>query len=84
MHRDAFTVVAQWDAEAQVWVATSDDVPGLVTEADNLEDLRKKLAVMVPELLDLNRHHLVEDDEVDEDVPIELVARFDQRDRCMA
>jgi hypothetical protein len=81
MHRTAFAVVAQWDAEAQVWVATSDDVPGLVTEADTLDALGKKLAVMVPELLDLNRHHL---DDGDGDVPIELIARFSQRERCMA
>ena len=25
---------ADWDVEAQVWVATSDDVPGLVAEAE--------------------------------------------------
>jgi len=27
------TVSANWDGDAKVWVATSDDVPGLVTEA---------------------------------------------------
>ena len=26
-------VRAEWDEEARVWVATSDDVPGLATEA---------------------------------------------------
>lgn len=45
---------AEWDAEANVWVATSDDVPGLVTEADTLEVLSAKLAAMVPDLLDAN------------------------------
>ena len=30
---------ADWDPEARVWVATSDDVPGLATEADTLEAL---------------------------------------------
>lgn len=34
-------VRAEWDEEARVWVATSDDVPGLVTEADTVEDLEK-------------------------------------------
>ena len=47
-------VTAEWDNEAAVWVATSDDVPGLVTEADTLEALSAKLNVMVPELLDAN------------------------------
>ena len=38
------TVNAEWDPEANVWVATSEDVPGLITEADTLEDLQGKLA----------------------------------------
>ena len=40
--------------EAGVWVATSDDVPGLVTEAESLDVLSDKLKVLVPELLDVN------------------------------
>jgi hypothetical protein len=49
-----YTVSAEWDAEAGVWVATSDDVPGLATGADTFEALAAKLRVMVPELLELN------------------------------
>lgn len=48
------TVIAQWDPDAGVWVATSQDVPGLVTEAETLEVLEAKLKVMVPELLEAN------------------------------
>jgi predicted RNase H-like HicB family nuclease len=48
------TVNANWDTEAGVWVATSDDVPGLVTEAKTFESLLKKLRIMVPEMLELN------------------------------
>ena len=47
-------IKAIWDKEAQVWVAVSRDVPGLATEADTLEQLVKKLQVMVPELLKTN------------------------------
>ena len=47
-------IQADWDDEASVWVAISDDVPGLVTEAETLEQLIEKLKIMVPELLDLN------------------------------
>lgn len=49
-----YTVTAFWDAEAEVWVASSEDVPGLATEADTMEALVAKLKVMVPELLELN------------------------------
>jgi hypothetical protein len=43
-----------WDAGAAVWVATSDDVPGLATGADTLDALVDKLKVVIPELLEAN------------------------------
>lgn len=49
-----YTVNAVWDPEAAVWVAESDDVPGLATEATTFEGLAEKLRTMVPELLELN------------------------------
>jgi predicted RNase H-like HicB family nuclease len=49
-----FFVRAEWDEEAQVWVASSDDVPGLATEAETVERLSAKLQKMVPELLEAN------------------------------
>lgn len=48
------TVLAQYDAEAKVWVATSTDVPGLVAEAESVEELWEVLTTLVPELLELN------------------------------
>ncbi len=51
-----------WDGEAAVWVAESEDVPGLVAEAGSMEVLIEKLKVLIPELLELNgvptRSHL--------------------------
>jgi Domain of unknown function (DUF1902) len=49
-----FVVRAFWDSEAHVWVATSDDVLGLVTESKNIAALLKKLRTLIPELLELN------------------------------
>ena len=49
-----FFIRAEWDKEAAVWVATSDDVPGLATEAATMEALSDKLGDLVPELLALN------------------------------
>lgn len=46
---------AEWDDEAQVWVATSDDVTGLVTEAPTIEALVERLRAIIPELMELNR-----------------------------
>ena len=43
-----------WDSEANVWVATSDDVPGLVLEAETLDGIIEEARSLVPELLRLN------------------------------
>ena len=48
------TVHADWDPEAGVYVATSDDVVGLVTEAESYDALRRKLPAMVRDLVELN------------------------------
>ena len=45
---------ADWDPEANVWVADSNDVPGLATEAATVEGLMAKLEIMIPELLESN------------------------------
>lgn len=64
-------VKALWDEEAEVWVATSDDVPGLATEAETTSELVSKLKVMVPELLALNGSNGGSEDL---EVPISLLA----------
>jgi len=49
--RRAVEIRALWDPEAEVWSAEAENLPGLVTEAENPEALMVKLRVMVPELL---------------------------------
>ncbi|MGD0025811.1 MAG: DUF1902 domain-containing protein [Xanthobacteraceae bacterium] len=46
-----YRVIAEWDEDARVWVASSEDVPGLATGADTFEDLIAKLKIVIPELL---------------------------------
>lgn len=71
-------VRAEWDDEAKVWVATSDDAPGLVAEADTEEALLAKLHVLIPDLLDANGYP-------DGEVPFELFSRrFDVAHRKVA
>ena len=64
-----YFIHAEWDDEAEVWVATSDDVPGLATEADTQEQLIAKLKTLIPELLDANGI------DAGVDVPFELLTR---------
>ena len=51
---NSILVKAEWDSETSVWVATSDDVAGLVAEAPTLEKLRPKLLAMISDLIELN------------------------------
>ncbi len=63
-------VRADWDGEAKVWVATSDDV-GLVTEAATFEALTDKIPTMIGDLL--------EEEPEDGEILIEIVAHASAR-----
>jgi predicted RNase H-like HicB family nuclease len=65
-------VTADWDPEAGVWVATTRDIPGLVTEASTVEALRAKLPGMILDLLE-------EAGESDLPASIEIIARASDR-----
>jgi predicted RNase H-like HicB family nuclease len=54
MKANSYHLQAIWDAEANVWVVISSDVPGLATEAETIEDLTARLRIMIPELLEAN------------------------------
>lgn len=63
-------VTALWDEEASVWVATSTDLPGLVTEADGLDPLRAKLDILIPELLEASGAL------APQEIPVEIVVAY--------
>lgn len=43
-----------WDNEENVWIAQSEDVPGLVLESGSFDALLERVRFAVPELLQLN------------------------------
>ena len=57
-----YTVRFTWDTDAGVWIAESEDIPGLVLEHSSLDALMKRVRFAVPELLELN-HIEVNDSE---------------------
>ena len=63
---------ADWDPDAAVWVATTHDLRGLVTEAESIEALRAKLPGMI---IDLREENGISD------LPasIEIIARVSDR-----
>jgi len=64
-----FFIRVEWDEEVNVWVATSDDVPGLATEGKTVEKLIEKLKIIIPELLEANGIR------IDQEVPFEVMTR---------
>ena len=50
-----YVIKFTWDEEAAVWVATSDDIPGLVLESGSFDALAERVRYAVPELLELNK-----------------------------
>lgn len=50
----SITIAARWDGEAAVWIATSNDVPGLVVEAEHWDDMISEVRLAFPELLGLS------------------------------
>jgi predicted RNase H-like HicB family nuclease len=75
-----YHVKAEWDSEALVWVASSDDVPGLATGADTFESLIEKLKAVIPELLEENG--LLTEGAAD--VPFEIQAERTEHTRRVA
>ena len=55
--QNEYKINFMWDNEAEVWIATSDDVPGLVLEHDSLDTLMARVRLAAPELLELNCGH---------------------------
>jgi predicted RNase H-like HicB family nuclease len=51
---NSYIVTCRWDEESRVWYVADSDVPGLSTGADSLDDLVRKLQVVIPELLEAN------------------------------
>lgn len=43
-----------WDNEENVWIATSDDIPGLVLESSSFDALLERVRFAAPELISLN------------------------------
>ena len=80
MDEHMYAVRCTWDPEAEVWVAESDDVPGLATGADTLDALVDKLKIVIPELLEANGQLAPGDSS---DIPFVVVAeRHDRAPRA--
>ena len=54
MEEMSYRIKFVWDEEAAVWIATSQDVHGLVMESGSFDALLERVRIAVPELIELN------------------------------
>ena len=71
-----YIVTAQWDDEGSVWVATSDDIPGLVTQSPTLDGLLARVTAIAPELLEDNAHLLSDERRPGATIDIHIVSEL--------
>ena len=69
-----YVVKFTWDNEADVWIATSDDIPGLVLESGSFDALLERTRFDVPELLELNS---------DNSAPLSLTFKSERHERIV-
>jgi hypothetical protein len=62
-------VHAEWVADPGVWIATSEDVPGLCVQADTFDEMVEIVTALVPELLELNKVNISQSA-----IPLRIVA----------
>ena len=75
-HHRKLLVTAHWDDEAGVWVATSEDIPGLVTEAKNIDDLVRRVRELIPDLLEENAHLIAHGQDVADLLELCVTSQF--------
>ncbi len=54
MKNQVIIVRAEWDNEAEVWIASSNDIDGLALEAATMELLQQKIPGALRDLLEMN------------------------------
>ena len=69
-----YVVKFTWDNEAGVWIATSDDIPGLVLESGSFDALLERTRFAVPELMELNS---------DNNAPLSLTFKSERHERIV-
>lgn len=47
-----YTINAEWDAEGQSWMMTSDEIPGLVLWGSDPSEMTEKLRLVIPGLIE--------------------------------
>ena len=77
----AVVVEVEWDEEARVWVATSDDVPGLTSEHSDFAALEDMVLELVPMLL--RENNILPPSAQSYEIPVHIMAQANSRRRAL-
>ena len=47
-----YDITMTWDDEASVWIAESNDIPGLILESSSFDNLIERVKAAIPDLLE--------------------------------
>jgi hypothetical protein len=50
----SLTIRARWDRDASVWIATSEDIHGLVVEAGTWPQMIREVELVLPDLMEVS------------------------------
>ena len=50
-----YVIIFSWDDEASVWIAESQDIPGLILESGSFDALVERVKIAIPDLLELDK-----------------------------
>jgi len=50
-----YDIQLTWDEEASVWIAESNDIPGLILESPSFDDLVERVKIAVPDLVEQDK-----------------------------
>lgn len=74
-----WTIRANYDPEARVWYTIDGDIPGLLADADTIEELAAKAGRMLPDLIEIHADTLADQDRLCGPHRIHVIA-FHERD----
>lgn len=78
-----WTIWANYDAEERVWYTVQGEIPGLVVDAETIEDLARKAGEQLPDLLDIHSDEFPDKSKLEAPHTIRVIA-FHEREFAVA
>ena len=64
-----------WDDEAKVWYTSETPIQGAMAEAPTLEELSRKLSIIIPEVLEVDRESAFISSKMSKETPLPFIIK---------